>query len=218
MTNNSTQISEPGNQSKKDQIIEVAATLFNRHGLSNVTMRMIADALGLSAGNLHYHYKTKQEIVEAVCEKARKDFEDIPMLDEMVFVGGMGLDHAQKGAAFARRYPFLYANAGEIKYYGANALASAQAISKRALSIIQTAIYIGIGKGYLQMEPFEGYYAMLSKTILNEIFMRAVRHELLGDNPDEEPNVALCVGVLLFRNYTEKGAEMFRQRMQGMGQ
>jgi len=48
----------------KDKILATALRLFNEQGLSQVTLRTIANELGISQGNLSYHYKKRHEIIE----------------------------------------------------------------------------------------------------------------------------------------------------------
>ena len=49
----------------KEKIIESAVTLFNRDGLVNVRLQHIADEADMSIGNMTYHYRTKELIIEA---------------------------------------------------------------------------------------------------------------------------------------------------------
>jgi AcrR family transcriptional regulator len=48
----------------EEKIVEVALELFNSEGVGNTTLRTIAQQVGISQGNLNYHYKTKSELVE----------------------------------------------------------------------------------------------------------------------------------------------------------
>lgn len=50
----------------KDKIIGTARYLFNAKGLSNVTLRTIAQKMGISQGNLNYHFKKREDIIEAL--------------------------------------------------------------------------------------------------------------------------------------------------------
>ena len=46
-----------------ERIRAAALDLFNRYGEPNVSTSQIADELGISAGNLHYHYPAKEGLV-----------------------------------------------------------------------------------------------------------------------------------------------------------
>lgn len=50
----------------KTKIIETSISLFNEHGYSNVSLHQIAKALGLSSGNLTYHFPKKESLMDAV--------------------------------------------------------------------------------------------------------------------------------------------------------
>lgn len=50
----------------KRLILDTALKLFNEHGLAQVSLRNIADSVRISPGNLTYHYKKREEIVEAL--------------------------------------------------------------------------------------------------------------------------------------------------------
>ena len=50
----------------KGKILQVSGTLFNEKGLSNVSMRTIADELTISPGNLTYHFRKREDIIEAL--------------------------------------------------------------------------------------------------------------------------------------------------------
>lgn len=47
----------------RDRIINESRQLFNQHGERAITTNHIADHLGISPGNLYYHFKNKDEII-----------------------------------------------------------------------------------------------------------------------------------------------------------
>lgn len=47
----------------RDRILETSLALFNRDGVAAVSTHRIATEVDISPGNLHYHFKTKQQIV-----------------------------------------------------------------------------------------------------------------------------------------------------------
>ncbi|MGM0588589.1 MAG: TetR/AcrR family transcriptional regulator [Bacteroidota bacterium] len=50
--------------STKEKILNAALRLFNDQGLAEVTLRQIAMEVGISQGNLNYHFKKRQDIIE----------------------------------------------------------------------------------------------------------------------------------------------------------
>ncbi len=50
----------------KQKILIKSLRLFNDCGISNVSLRTIADEVGISVGNLQYHFRKREDIVEAL--------------------------------------------------------------------------------------------------------------------------------------------------------
>jgi len=48
----------------KKRILNTARIIFNEQGYRNVTIRMIAEKLDMSSGNLNYHFKKREDILE----------------------------------------------------------------------------------------------------------------------------------------------------------
>jgi AcrR family transcriptional regulator len=48
------------------RILDTALALFNEHGTASVTTNHIAEAMGISPGNLYYHFGNKAEIVRGL--------------------------------------------------------------------------------------------------------------------------------------------------------
>lgn len=53
----------------KSHILQTAIDLFNKSGTAAVSTNHIADAAGISPGNLYYHYRNKEAIIRAIVEQ-----------------------------------------------------------------------------------------------------------------------------------------------------
>jgi len=53
----------------RDRIVDTAIRLFNEQGTRNVTTNHIAAAMGISPGNLYYHFRNKEDIIRAIFEQ-----------------------------------------------------------------------------------------------------------------------------------------------------
>ena len=79
--------------STKQKILDTALALFNERGERNVTTNHIAEALGISPGNLYYHYRNKAAIVSELFdhyEQAVSQFLQVPQDRPMTWQDKMG--------------------------------------------------------------------------------------------------------------------------------
>jgi len=77
------------NKTKK-RILETTIRLFNRDGFANVSLPQIADIVDISLGNLTYHFKKKEDLIENIYALFQeelaiitKDYKQLSNLGEM---------------------------------------------------------------------------------------------------------------------------------------
>ncbi len=61
----------------RTRILEAARTLFNEQGERQVSTNHIAASLGMSPGNLYYHFRNKTDIVRALLESYSDDYQQV---------------------------------------------------------------------------------------------------------------------------------------------
>jgi AcrR family transcriptional regulator len=64
-------------QQTKNNILQKAVEIFNENGTAAISMNALAESLGISAGNLQYHYHDKQEVIRAIYELMFADWQNI---------------------------------------------------------------------------------------------------------------------------------------------
>ncbi len=94
----------------RDRIIEAADQLFYRQGYEHTSFSDIADAVQISRGNFYYHFKTKDEILDAVINLRLANTQK--MLEHWEIQGERPADRIR---SFIH---ILLANRAKIKRYG----------------------------------------------------------------------------------------------------
>jgi AcrR family transcriptional regulator len=60
-----------------ERILEITLDLFNRFGEPNVSTTLISAELGISPGNLYYHYPAKDELINALFDRYEKALNEL---------------------------------------------------------------------------------------------------------------------------------------------
>jgi len=64
-------------QQTKEKIIQKAISIFNVKGTGAISLNALAEEIGISAGNLQYHYRNKEKIVRAILEVMYEDWNQV---------------------------------------------------------------------------------------------------------------------------------------------
>jgi AcrR family transcriptional regulator len=60
----------------RQRLLEAAMTLFHEHGTAATTIAQIAHAANVPLGNVYYHFRSKDEMIEAVVAARREEIRD----------------------------------------------------------------------------------------------------------------------------------------------
>ena len=107
MTSDSTAFDRPAT-SRARAILDTAITLFNRHGVAHVSTNKIANAAGISSGNLHYHYRSKSDVLLAAYRAVEEDLQSVMAMDEHEFTAERVLDIQLRVFRELWRYRFFF--------------------------------------------------------------------------------------------------------------
>ncbi len=66
----------------RDLILQTAKRLFNQYGVQVISANRVADELGISTGNLHYHFHTKNDILYALYKEMEAKVDPILDMEE----------------------------------------------------------------------------------------------------------------------------------------
>lgn len=92
----------------QQRIIERAVELFNEHGVAAVSLNRIADSLQISNGNLHYHFRTKDDLILAIFERIRAEPSQVGSADLLTPTVGHMRFMFERYSALVWRYRFFF--------------------------------------------------------------------------------------------------------------
>jgi len=89
-------------------ILETALKLYNSQGIKTITSRHIAAEMGISPGNLHYHFRHTDEIIKTLYDRLSAAFDAI--ISELESIEQMDLDtiHAFTIRSFELEYKYRF--------------------------------------------------------------------------------------------------------------
>ena len=93
----------------RNRILVASLLLFNEHGEPNTRTNAIADEIDISPGNLHYHFRKKEQIVHALLDEFQADARRVlePPADERVSIDDFWL-FLHLLLEFTAAYRFLF--------------------------------------------------------------------------------------------------------------
>ena len=143
-------------QRTRSRILAESLRLFNLHGEPNVATAAIATALGISAGNLHYHFRTKDAIVAELFAAfvARIDLPPAPPAPGPEAIEDLWLDlHLMLEAIWD--YRFLYRNLDDVIGRDRRRLQAFRRIVERKHAAVVAMCETLVARGAMRAAPEE---------------------------------------------------------------
>ena len=198
----------------RQNIIQKAIQLFNERGVVNVSIRDIADDLGISPGNVSYHYKKKQELLDSVYRFMIKQLEEMAVGNQFMNPTKDPLNVAKGYLEHIIKFRFFYQDTLEIiRSYPELAKLHQQQVAQEK-AIIRNLMFMSVGKGDLIAEPFEGLYESLAHSIWMTLHFWLTQQIIRGKANNNLEEGLITIANLLFPYATEKGQTIFK-RMRG---
>lgn len=139
----------------RDELLDVAEDLLVRHGsMEAVSVRAIADGVGVSPPSLYLHFADKDELFFAVCERRFSDFEKVLRGardgagdDPVEQMRAMGRAYIRYGAERAEHYQIIFGPKAQ-DVVGDRSLEDSAGL--RAFAMLVEVVQAGIDAGALR--------------------------------------------------------------------
>ncbi len=149
----------------KQKIRNAAIHLFNENGMANVRLQQIADEIGISPGNLAYHFKNKEAIVESVQEDLLEQVAEI-LSAYRLFPNLMDFDNQlTKYFSFTKSHPFYFLDILEIDRHYPAIHAKREVHIAKMISQIRKRFDFNQQRGLIKEETTAGAYDDIANTI-----------------------------------------------------
>ena len=150
----------------KEKILETSKFLFNTEGTGNVSLRQIASEIGISHGNLMYHYKTKNEIIDELHEQMFQQAQKInaSLLGENFNLWEL-FDSLTEGFKIVYEYRFFMIDLNLIMRENKKLNEVFTAVEQTRAIMYQNVFQRSIGFGIMRPEAFSGEYQSLIERI-----------------------------------------------------
>ena len=193
-------------EDKIQQILLCAKELFGRYGYDKVSMRDIADRVGISVGNLTYYYGRKERIMLAVLDQINEEIAcpaEIPAtLAEVDAALQRFFRIAAQSNCLFRRYNLNDRLGEEMLRCQKNLVQASRDFWAGTLRALEQS-------SLLNRELYSGHYSELVTAIQMVFRYWGSYAELEESIGNRCPQFQQCVWSLLFPNLTEVGREQF---------
>ena len=173
-----------------ERILEVTLELFNRFGEPNVSTTLISAELGISPGNLYYHYPAKDELINSLFERYERALGELLGASE-------GVRNVEDAWFFLHslfeiiwEYRFLYRDLNDLLSKNRMLETHFQDVLKnktRAIRNLLAALsrYSAVTMDAREMEPTADSMVVVLTYWLSFEYVRDPRHALEPDNAQQ---------------------------------
>jgi len=169
----------------KAHILDTARQLFNENGLGSTTMAALAQATGKTEGNIWYHFKTKEALLEAIAsEFIERSYARIDL--RPTYGGNIILEYAKMLHVFAREvrdFRFMYRD--RIEYGAPSDILREEVVGFYAKTLDQFQLYFKVmrDQNILADEPEQIHALMEASIVIIRFHLEIWQERGLENNP-----------------------------------
>ncbi len=195
--------------STREKIIKASVELFNRRGISPVTLRDIADKVRISSGNLAYHFKNKDYIIEEIFRLM--EVERQKRLSEVQQTPSFDNADRQTLALLniSLKYRFFFLDTVDILRAHPKIGVLYRRQVEDNIRYIRAILDYSADKGNIVAEPYEGCYNQLSESVWAAVQFWLLKETLRGRKKYDPEEARNSMWSLVSPYLTKKGTHHF---------
>jgi AcrR family transcriptional regulator len=195
----------------KQKIIDAAVGCFNREGIANVRLQHIADEAVVSVGNMTYHYRNKEAVVEAVwqqlVQKQRDllaEFRILPLFEDVERLLYSTFELQQQ-------YRFFYLDTLEVMRAHPHIQTAHRQHIQWQVGQMVMAIHFNVSRGAFFAEKWEGQFSQLAQQFWMIADHWMYRQQVQQETTGGYNQFRMALWMLLRPLFTDMGEREFEQ-------
>ncbi len=191
----------------KDKIIKHAVKCFNKQGFAAVSLFELAQQLGMSRGNLTYHFKDKDILLETIAERMWSKIETersksrrLPSFENLH-------NDVQLLYRFQKEYSFIFLDTHVLNH--PTIKKQFRIMTERSIEDNKASIAFAIKLGNMEPEPVPGLYNNIAFMTWMMTFFWLSQQIIRGEKTKEDGEK--MIWSLLYPHFTPKGVEAFHK-------
>lgn len=190
----------------KEKIIREATAYFNRAGFAGTTLYELAKDLSMSRGNLTYHFKDKDALLEAIAsqmwtkiEAERNKSRELPSFKNLH-------NEVQLYYRFQKEYAFIFLDTQVLSHPMIKQ--QFREMTQQTIADNKAAIAFSIKLGNMKPEPVPGMYHNIALITWMLSFYWLSQQIIRGEKTGEDGEK--MIWSMLLPHFTDKGIESFK--------
>lgn len=184
----------------KDRIIQAAIDLFNEYGTGAVSTNRIASEIGISPGNLYYHYQNKEDIIRAILQVMIADWDRVWLSSKEDYMPSLGdlEDIIRLNLQLQLKYRFFYRELIPLMRADPELKVVHQQIQTQRIGELQQFFQVFVDAGVFQIPESVDMESLLTSCwIISNYWLSYLESGGVGaDESQIEQGIALILSVL----------------------
>jgi len=189
----------------KQRIIHTAKGLFNKNGFAGITLFEIAGKLHMTRGNLTYHFKDKDKLLQAISDEMwdkitteRSKSRQLPSFQNLH-------NEVQLYYRFQKEYAFIFLDSHVLNHPLIKK--KFREMTQQTIEDNKAALAFAINSGNMKPEPFKGIYHNIAFNTWMLTFFWLAQQIIRGEKTKEDGEA--MIWSMLLPHFTEKGLKAF---------
>jgi len=190
----------------KQKILDFVIPLFNEVGFAAVSLQEIAEKMGMSRGNLTYHFPNKDALLEKIAEQVWSKIEK-ERIKSRTFPSFKNIhNEVQLYYKIQREYAFIFLDTHVLQH--SHIKDQFRKMTAQTIQDHKAGIAFSIKLGNMKPEPFPGTYHNLAFITWMVSFFWLAQAVIRGEQTEADGEK--LIWSMLMPHFTEKGIEAFK--------